>query len=425
MKSISITCKAAETREIDSFDTFQGNLKELSKVDFEKLKKSIIQHGFSFPVFVWKNFIINGHQRITVLKSLLKNGYVLVDENGKQTTKVPVALISAKNRKEAAQKLLLENSGFASITEKGLYDFMSDFKFKIEDMDAFKLPEIDFDCFKDNYFTPENQEEIENEVPEVPEKPKTKKGDLYELGEHRLLCGDATNEKDVKRLMNGKKADMVFTDPPYGVGYEGGAKKRERLKGDEAGTTIYSDFLPLLNNVTKNHAALYLWYADAHVAAAAAAAAGYVITAQIIWAKNNAQFVSTAHYHGKHEPCFYAHKKNKANQWFGGKNEVTLWEYNRANKNEYHPTQKPIELATRAITNSSIKNNIILDLFLGSGSTLIACEKTNRICYGLEIDCSYIDVIVKRWIQYMITTKQENKIKLKRNGKALNYKIFM
>ncbi len=236
-----------------------------------------------------------------------------------------------------------------------------------------------------------------DEVPDVPAEPKTKLGDLYQLGEHRVLCGDSTNETDVKKLMDGGLADLVFTDPPYGVGYTGGAKKREGLAGDEIGTTIYSDALPMLRLAAADHAALYLWYADAHAAAAAAAAAGYVVSSQIIWVKNNAQFVTSAHYKGKHEPCFYAHRKGKTAKWYGQNNEVTVWEVNRAHKNEYHPTQKPVELAERAIRNSSQATDTVLDLFGGSGSTMMACELTNRVCRTMELSPAYVDVIVKRW----------------------------
>ena len=199
--------------------------------------------------------------------------------------------------------------------------------------------------------------------------------------------------------MVGKKADMVFTDPPYGVDYDGGMKKQKKLKNDH-NADIYHLFMPISVNVLKNDGAFYVWYADATATATATATAGLVISAQIIWAKNHAQFMSNAKYKGKHEPCFYAHKKGKSAKWYGDNNEVTLWEYDRASKNEYHPTQKPVALSERANRNSSPKEGIVLDPFLGSGSTLIACEKTNRKCYGMEIDPHYCDVIVKRWEEY-------------------------
>ena len=231
-----------------------------------------------------------------------------------------------------------------------------------------------------------------DDVPEVPE-PISKTGDLWLCGDHRLLCGDSTKAEDVARLMAGEKADCIFTDPPYGVGYDGGAKKRKKLEGDGIGTAIYAEALPHLHQAAADHAALYLWYADAH----AAAAAGYDITAQIIWVKNNAQFVTSAHYKGKHEPCFYAHRRGKVARWTGPNNEVTVWEADRANKNEYHPTQKPVILAERAISNSSFRADLVLDPFLGSGTTMIACERLGRRCYGMEICENYTDVSVKRW----------------------------
>jgi DNA modification methylase len=238
---------------------------------------------------------------------------------------------------------------------------------------------------------------VEDEAPEPPADPVTKPGDLWLLGEHRVLCGDSTKAEDVARLMDGRKADCVFTDPPYGVGYTGGAKKRKALENDHVGTSIYGDALPNLKAAAADHAALYLWYADAHAAAAAAAAAGYDIVAQIIWVKNNAQFVSAAKYHGKHEPCFYAHRHGKSARWVGGNNEVTVWECDRANKNEFHPTQKPVALGARALGNSTNKGDTVLDLFGGSGSTLIAAEQTGRTCYTMELDPAYCDVIVQRW----------------------------
>jgi len=239
-------------------------------------------------------------------------------------------------------------------------------------------------------------------VPDAPAEPVTCPGDLWLLGPHRLLCGDSTVATDIDRLMAGDLADLVFTDPPYGVGYTGGAKPREALQGDQLGTTIYGDALPMLQVAAADHAALYLWYADAHAAAAAAAAAaaGYVISAQVIWVKNNAQFVTSAHYKGKHEPCYYAHRKGCSARWYGPNNEVTVWEANRANKNEWHPTQKPVELGERAMRNSSPVGGLVLDLFGGSGSTMIAAHAANRRANLMEIEPPYCDVICRRYQEH-------------------------
>lgn len=237
----------------------------------------------------------------------------------------------------------------------------------------------------------------EDDVPETPEEPITKAGDLWILGDHRLLCGNSTKREDVERLMDGKKADMVFTDPPYGVNYDGGSKLRNKLAGDDT-TDLYEPCCKMARDFSTNEAALYLWHAGVKgiAAAVAAAAADWVVRCEIVWNKNQAQFGAlSAQYKQKHEPCYYCYKKGKTVNWCGPKNEVTVWDVVRASVNEYHPTQKPVELAKRAIQNH--KADSVLDLFGGSGSTLIACEQLNRKCYMMELDAGYCDVIVKRW----------------------------
>jgi DNA modification methylase len=235
------------------------------------------------------------------------------------------------------------------------------------------------------------------------------RGQVWQLGEHRIICGDATEKSTLDMLMAGDLAQMIFTDPPYGVAYDGGMKKRKTLAADHVGTDIYGRALPVLATYVDNAAPLYCWYADAHAAAAAAAAAaaGYVIVAQIIWAKNHAQFMSSAHYHGKHEPCFYGHKRGQTARWYGPANEVTLWEYDRAPSNDFHPTQKPVPVAARAIQNSSQPKDWILDGFLGGGTTLIACEQLQRRCYGVEIDPGYFAVTLQRWADLTGTPPQQ------------------
>ncbi len=243
----------------------------------------------------------------------------------------------------------------------------------------------------------------------IPENAPTRAnlGDIWQLGEHRVMCGDSTSAVTVEGLMDGKKADMVFTDPPYGVSYDGGHandKRRDKLIGDES-DSLYAPACVSAFEATKSGAAFYLWHAGVKgfqaAAAAAAAAAGWEIRSELIWNKNLAQFGAIgAQYKQKHEPFYYCFKKGKAPQWNGPNNEVTVWDCARTSKNEFHPTQKPVELATRAMANSSKSEDIVLDLFLGSGSTLIAAEKTGRICYGMELDPKYVDVILKRWEDY-------------------------
>ena len=243
----------------------------------------------------------------------------------------------------------------------------------------------------------------EDEVPELPEQPVTVLGDVWVLGKHRLMCGDSTSIDAVDKLMDGQKADMVFTDPPYGVDYDGGhavkGKRREKLKND-ANPEIYEGVMPIIYLASKDGAATYLWFSDSKSAAVTAAvtAAGYEVRNTLIWNKNVAQFGAIgAQYKSKHEPCLYCFKKGHAPYWGGPNNEVSVWDIKRCPKNEHHPTQKPVELAERAFGNSSKAGDTVLDLFGGSGSTLIACEKTNRINRSMELDPKYCDVIIKRW----------------------------
>ena len=253
---------------------------------------------------------------------------------------------------------------------------------------------------------PLNEDPIGEDVEptEPPKEPVSQRGEVFELGPHRLMCGDSTSNDDVAALMGGEKAHMVFTDPPYGVDYDGGTTKREKLEGD-SGSELYDPCCMMAHRFSDEKSALYLWHAAIKglqaSAASAASAAGYVIRTGIIWNKNQAQFGAlSAQYKQKHEPMFYCHKKGKSPRWFGPTNETTVWDVARSSKNEFHPTQKPTELAERAMTNSTEQGNLVLDLFLGSGATLIAAARQGRKCYGMEISPAYCDVIRKRWGDY-------------------------
>ena len=354
------------------------NPRQLTKDQYTQLRDSLIRFGLVDPLIVnkhksRKNILVGGHQRLKIAK-----------EMGME--KIPCVEVDLPLDQEKELNIRLNKN-------VGEWDYESLANY----FDVSELMDWGFSNDELQFYEEEPEQGLtdDDDIPEV-EEAITKSGDIWLLGEHRVLCGDATKKEDVALLMEGQKADMVFIDPPYGVDYDGGMKKQKKLKNDNVGTGIYHLFMPNAVEALKDDGAFYVWYADA----TATATAGLIISAQIIWAKNHAQFMSNAKYKGKHEPCFYAHKKGKSAKWYGENNEVTLWEYDRASKNEYHPTQKPVALAQRASGNSSPKNGIVLDTFLGSGSTLIACEKTKRKCYGMEIDPHYCDVIVKRWEEY-------------------------
>lgn len=245
-----------------------------------------------------------------------------------------------------------------------------------------------------------------DEAPEPPAEPITRPGDLWILGNHRLLCGDSTNPKHVERLMHGQKADMVFTDPPYGVSYEGGhnKKKRGQIKNDALQgadlTNLFADALTAALQVTADHTAFYIWFASGKSVEIFASFSGLQLElrAVIQWYKVRSGLGAfMAQYIPNCEPCIYAYKSGCSPQWFGPTDEKTVWELQKESANEYHPTQKPVELPRRALRNSSKPGQLILDLFGGSGSTLIACEQDHRHARLMELDPAYCDVIVKRW----------------------------
>lgn len=243
-------------------------------------------------------------------------------------------------------------------------------------------------------------------------------GDLFEIGEHRLLCGDSTDSDQVAKLMNGEKADMVFTDPPYGVSYEGGLneKKKQQIKNDSLrGDTLYEFLYDVFTNLklsTKGKSALYIFYAHSNTMQFINAFydVGLKQRSIIIWYKQGGGFGDfMAQYMNAYEPCIYGSNGESVN-WYGPTNEKTIWEIDKEKKCDLHPTMKPISLVARALKNSSKQGDAVLDLFGGSGSTLIACEQLNRTCYMMELDPKYCQVIIDRM------QKLDPTLKILRNG---------
>lgn len=226
-------------------------------------------------------------------------------------------------------------------------------------------------------------------------------GQLWQLGEHRLICGDCTDKAVVDRLMDGEKASFCFTDPPYGVKYTGGTKKWEMLENDDE-INMYAAALPLIFEFTEDRAALYLCFASSKSLSVYTALknTNYEQRVLIIWNKNHAQFGAMgSQYKQKHEPIAYLYKHGMAPYWFGPNNEVTVWDISREAANEFHPTQKPPELYERAINNSAPKDCIVYEPFLGSGTSIVACERLNRKCRAVEISPGYCAVSIERWHQ--------------------------
>jgi DNA modification methylase len=245
----------------------------------------------------------------------------------------------------------------------------------------------------------------EDAVPETPEEPITKPGDLWILGKHRLMCGDSTSMDAVDRLMNGDKADMVFTDPPYGVSYTGGltngkdglkSNGRQMIKNDNI--DLYEDAVAICSMICNGP--VFMFYADSVPFGLYRGIenVGGEVVALLIWKKKGGYGALGASYKANHEPCVIWKPKGSKLNFIGGTTENRVWEEDKEVKNKFHPTQKPVAIPERAIKNH--KADKVLDLFGGSGSTLIACEKTGRSCRMMELDPKYCDVIVKRWEEF-------------------------
>jgi len=241
-----------------------------------------------------------------------------------------------------------------------------------------------------------------DEIPEPPVEPVTKLGDIWVLGNHRLMCGDSTNIDSAKRLMGDNLADLLITDPPYNVAYEGGTKEHLTIKNDSMENDQFRQFLrdvySTANSVMREGAVFYIWHADSegHNFRAAAFETGWKVRQCLIWNKNSL-VMGRQDYHWKHEPCLYGWKDGAAHYWGSDRTQTTVLNFNRPSRSTEHPTMKPLELFEYQIGNSSKPNDVVLDLFGGSGTTAIACERLSRKARLMELDPKYCDVIVKRW----------------------------
>lgn len=360
------------------------NSRTHSDAQVAQVAASIKEFGFTNPVLIDEsNGLIAGHGRLLAARCLGMDVIPTIRLKG-LTEAQRKAYVIADNQ-------LALNAGWDLDLLKVEVDGLSELDFNVD------LLGFDDDFLAKLMDEPVDGLTDEDAIPELQDDPITVEGDVWVLGNHRLMCGDSTSIDAVDKLMAGQKADMVFTDPPYGVDYDGGSKKREKLKDDHIGTDIYTDSVPIMAMFCNGP--IYTWYAGTKPKGLynAVEAVG-TIHSLIIWNKNNSTFNMGINYKQKHEPCLYWKPTGKTLSWGGSSKEDTVWEIKREAKNDFHPTQKPVELSERAIKNHSV--SIVLDLFGGSGSTLIACEKTARHCRMMELDPKYCDVIIKRWQEF-------------------------
>ena len=257
-------------------------------------------------------------------------------------------------------------------------------------------------------------------VPELPEEPVSKPGDVWLLGRHRVVCGDATVQSDIDKVMDGQLADMLLTDPPYNIAYEGGSKKRDAIQNDQMQPSDFRQFLcdtfSTADNVMKPGAVFYIWHADfeGYNFRGACIDVGWTTRQTLIWNKDNSAF-GRSDYHWKHEPCLYGWKDGAGHLWAADRKQTTVLDFKRPARSDLHPTMKPVDLVAYQIENNTKGADLVLDVFAGSGSTLIAAEKTGRNARLVELDPKYCDVIVKRWQDFtgLTATHEES-------GKSFN-----
>lgn len=354
--------------------------------EYKKIKNSILEFGYVSPIIINSDMtVIGGHQRLKVLKEL---GY----------EQIQCIIVNLDKNKEKALNLALNKISGEWDDEK-LEQILAELKETDIDMNitGFSNDEID-DILKEVLGSKEDDFDIEEALNEI-EEPITKAGDIWLLGRNRLMCGDSTQKDDVMRLMNGQKADMLLTDPPYNVDYEGVAGK---IENDNMNETEFYNFLldafRNMNEIAKEGCTFYSFHADTEGLnfRRAFKEAGFKLAQCLVWVKNT--FVmGRQDYQWKHEPILYGWKEGSAHYFVDDRSQSTVLEFDKPIKNAEHPTMKPIDLLVYLIKNSSKENDLIVDLFAGSGSSMIAAEETKRICYTMELDPKYCDVVVKRW----------------------------
>lgn len=382
--------------------------KKLKKGDkeYEKIKQSLLKFGYVDPIIVNEDLtVIGGHQRLTVLKDL-----------GYETAKC--VIVDLPKEDEKALNIAL-NKITGQWDEALLADLLLDLQesdFNL-DLTGFEPPEID-DILSNVHDKELSEDEFD--VEEELKKPTlSRHGDIWQLGKHRVICGDSTKAETYKQLLDDRKANLVVTDPPYNVDVEETAGKilNDNMSDGDFYQFLFSMFTQVENHM-EDDASIYVFHADTEGLnfRKGFKDAGFYLSGCCIW-KKNSLVLGRSPYQWQHEPCLYGWKKKGKHQWFSDRKQTTIWEYDRPKSSKDHPTMKPIQLMAYPIQNSSMRGTIVLDPFLGSGSTLIAADQTGRVCYGIELDEKFVDVIVKRYIEVTGDTE----VTVQRNHEVLTY----
>lgn len=403
-----ITTTELQLVPLDKLVPYQNNARTHSPEQINKLRSSLREFGFINPVIIDRDYgIIAGHGRAIAAR----------EEGIKE-----VPCVFADHLTEAQKKAYIIADNRMALDAGWDEELL---RIEIEELQG-----LDFDplltgfdekellkLFDDGKEAKDDDFDVDAEL----QKPTfSKAGDVWTLGRHRLVCGDSTKPETYEVLMDGRKANLVVTDPPYNVDYKGTAGK---IKNDNMASEKFFDFLfdafSCMEKVMADDASIYVFHADTEGLNFRKAfdAAGFYLSGCCIW-KKPSLVLGRSPYQWQHEPVLYGWKKNGKHQWYSDRKQTTIWEFEKSKKNGEHPTMKPIPLLCYPITNSSMSNTLVLDPFGGSGSTLIACEQTDRSCATIELDEKFCDVIVNRYIELVGTAE---KVSVLRNGQTFSY----
>lgn len=366
---------------IDSIKPYKNNPRD-NEAGVDAVANSIKEFNWQQPIVVDENnVIIVGHTRYLAAKKLgLKE--------------VPVKVATGLTPEQVKAYRLADNkTGELTDWDMGLLDD-----------ELADIADIDMSDFGFNLDLGDDEAKVQEDVfdEEVPEEPKSKLGQIYQLGRHRLMCGDSTKTEDVKKLVGGVQCDLLLTDPPYNVGYEGKQKskmtiKNDRQEDDEFYKFLFNAFSAAKDNL-KQGSSFYIWYASSEAANFNNAAnnAGLSVREELIWEKNNL-VMGRQDYQWKHEPCLYGWVEGGSHSWYSDRKQTTVMHFDKPQRADLHPTMKPVALFDYQIKNSTKSGDVVLDLFGGSGTTIMACEQDGRNACVMEYDPKYVDVIIKRW----------------------------
>lgn len=377
--------------------------------EYEKLKRSVEEFGYVEPI-IWNkrtNRVVGGHQRLKVLVDLGFNEVdcvvVELPEEKEKALNIALNKINGEWDRDKLAMLISDLQG-------------SDFDVSLTGFDEDELADL-FSQFEEK----EVKDDKFDLTAALEKASFVERGDIWTIGRHRLMCGDATNMEDVSALMDGKRANLIVTDPPYGVSFKSSSGltiQNDSIKNEEFYNFLLSSFKCMAEHL-ENGGAAYVFHADTEGLnfRKAFVDAGFHLAGVCVWVKNSL-VLGRSDYQWQHEPILYGFLQNGKHPWYADRKQTTIWNYDKPRRNANHPTSKPLELLGYPICNSSQENSIILDTFGGSGSTMMACEQTNRICYMMELDPKYASVILRRYVE---DTNDEKSVYVMRGGEKIPY----